>query len=91
MRTIIGRTKSFLAALLASGVVAVGIAAPTAGASPDRTRCSERGGASLCQRPGHSSLHSEPAGPNLTAPGGRLFDPAFQPGFGRGLVPSIVD
>ena len=87
-------TKSrFLTALLAFGAVVVGIiAAPTALASPDKTRCSERSGASLCQRPGHSSLHSEPAGPNLSIQGnGGLFSPSHQPGFGRGMVPAIVD
>ena len=75
---------------------AVGIVtAPLAGADPDPgpdgTTCGKRGGASVCQRPGHSSLHTEPdALP--TMPGGRgLVQPGMMPGYGRGQMLPVVD
>ncbi len=82
----------FLTPLLAAVAVVIGtIAAPTAGASADKTRCSERGGSSTCQRPGHTSLHTEPKRPNLTVSGGGLLNPAFAPGFGRGPRMPVID
>lgn len=83
------RSLATLVAITA-GAVVLGVAPPAA-ASPDGTKCGKRGGAKVCQKPGHSSVFSEPrpvvGGP--TAPG--LFDRGWQPGFGRGMPVAVVD
>lgn len=65
------------------------ICAPAAGADPDGTKCGKRGGgASGCQRPGHSSLHTEPKTVPNTPPAG-LMRPAWMPGYGVGPAPIL--
>ncbi len=66
------------------------VCAPAAGAVPDGTKCGNRGGgASGCQRPGHSSLHVEPK-PLPSAPAAGLMRPAYIPGYG-GVPMPVVD
>jgi hypothetical protein len=60
--------------------------APSASASTN-AQCRESGGARLCQRPGHSSLHAEP---RLSNPSGSMFHGAWMPGFGRGFAIATV-
>lgn len=69
--------------LPAIGAVVAILSAPVAGAEPDETRCGKRGGASMCQKPGHSSLHSQPPGFDRVRPGSGLFRPGWMPGYGR--------
>lgn len=64
-----------------AGAVAVIAAAGTASADPPR--CGERGGAHICQKPGHVSLHSEPPTYGGMPSARGLFDPSWMPGFGR--------
>jgi hypothetical protein len=76
----------FLAPLLAAFAAAVAIGtAPAAHASA--AQCSERGAAKLCQRPGHSSLYSEP---RVSFPSGALFGGAWMPGFGMNSGPALM-
>lgn len=49
------------------------------------TSCREAGGARMCGRQGHTSLHAEPT---VRAPQG-MFGAAWLPGFGRGNVPPL--
>lgn len=60
--------------------------APLASASMN-AQCRESGGARLCQRPGHSYLHSEP---RVRYPSGSMFHGAWMPGFGRGFAIATV-
>ena len=65
------------------------VCAPAAAAVPDDdTRCGKRGGASGCQRPGHSSLHVEPK-PLPTGPAAGLMRPDYMPGYGGAPMPVI--
>lgn len=49
-----------LTPLFAAGAAAAAIAvAPTASASSNPTNCYDKGGASHCQRTGHSAIHVE--------------------------------
>jgi len=81
--------KVSLMALLIAAVAAV--TAPVAGADPDGTKCGKRGGSSVCQRPGHSSLHTEPAPlPSFPSANG-LMQPGWMPGYGRGQVLPVND
>lgn len=64
-----------LAPLVAAGAAAATIAvAPPAGAIVNTTQCNDKGAASVCQRQGHSSIHTTP--PRVNRPFG------FQMGFG---------
>lgn len=86
------RSRSRWAMAAAAATAVALMAVPTAAASPDGTQCGKRGGAKVCQKPGHSSVFAEPkpvvGGP--TAPG--LFDRGWQPGFGRGMpIATSVD
>jgi hypothetical protein len=56
----------FIAPVLAGGAIAAAIAAaPTASAAPGST-CSNGGGATICQRPGHSAIQAQP--PQVSQP-----------------------
>jgi hypothetical protein len=61
-------------------------AAPSASASTN-AQCRESGGGRICQRPGHSFLHSEP---RVSYPSGSMFHGAWMPGFGRGFAIATV-
>ncbi|MGI9126313.1 MAG: hypothetical protein ACR2JM_16435 [Mycobacterium sp.] len=52
-------TRRSLAALIAAAAVAVA-GAPVAGASSNSVGCRESGGARVCQKQGHTSLHTKP-------------------------------
>lgn len=80
-------TKFLIPAALVAAVAIV--TAPAAGASPDETKCGKRGGASACQKPGHSSLHTAPKTLPNTLPGG-LVRPGWIPGYGGSPFP-VVD
>ena len=61
----------FIAPLLLAGAAAAAItAAPNASAASERT-CSNGGGATVCQRPGHVAIHAGP--PQVSAP--RVYGP----------------
>jgi hypothetical protein len=85
IRTSTSRSKSlFLAPFVAAAATAVAIiAAPTASA----VQCRDSGGAKICQRPGHASLHAKPTPRN---PNGSLFSNAWLPGYGRGHLPPLL-
>lgn len=73
-----------LIAAVAAGAVAL---APTAAASSNPAGCRESGGARVCQKQGHSSLHAKPTPRN---PNGGLFSNAWLPGYGRGILPPLI-
>ena len=78
--------KLVLATLIAAVAI---ITAPAAGASPDGTKCGKRGGgASVCQKPGHSSLHTEPSPLPSLPSGGGLFGRGWMPGYGGPVLPT---
>ncbi|MGV0992036.1 MAG: hypothetical protein ACOYB7_07225 [Mycobacterium sp.] len=69
-------------------VIAAGFAlaaAPVAGAS--ETTCRTTGGSTMCQKPGHASLHAEPT---VRGTNGSLFGSAWLPGYGRGHLPPLL-
>lgn len=72
-----------LAALLVSSIAV----APAAAATSNPVNCREGGGARVCQKQGHSSLHAKP---QIRQPAGGLFHPAWLPGFGRGPMPPLL-
>lgn len=73
-----------LAPLVAAAATAVAvISAPAA----EAVRCRDSGGAKVCQRPGHSSMHAKPTPRN---PNGSLFSNAWLPGYGRGHLPPLL-
>lgn len=77
-----------LGQLVSAVIIATGAAlaaAPLAGAS-DAT-CRQNGGSTMCQRPGHTSLHTEP---NVRTTNGSLFGSAWLPGYGRGQLPPLL-
>ena len=65
------------------------VTAPAANAEPGETQCGKRGGASKCQRPGHSALHSEPAPLPLMPSGQGLIRPGWVPGYGGPMMPVL--
>ena len=74
--------------IVSAVVIAAGAAlaaAPTAGAS-DAT-CRQNGGSTMCQKPGHTSLYTEP---NVRTTTGSLFGSAWLPGYGRGQLPPLL-
>lgn len=77
----------FLASLIAAFAAAAVVAAPAAAASSNPSSCQERGGARMCQKQGHSSLHAKPT-PRGTS--GQLFNSAWLPGYGRGHLPPLI-
>ncbi|MGI9162262.1 MAG: hypothetical protein ACR2JI_04970 [Mycobacterium sp.] len=69
-------------------VIAVGTAiaaAPVAGAS--EANCRKTGGSTMCQKPGHTSLHTAPT---VRAPSNGLLGSAWLPGYGRGQLPPLL-
>lgn len=74
--------------IVSAVVIAAGaalVAAPVAGASD--TTCRQSGGSTMCQKPGHASLHAEP---NVRTTTGSLFGSAWLPGYGRGQLPPLL-
>lgn len=49
--------------------------------------CRDSGGAKVCQKPGHASLHTSPT---VRAPSGGLMGSAWLPGYGRGHLPPLI-
>lgn len=79
-------TRIRILASAAAAVLAAGVLAPTAAAS-NPANCRESGGAKVCQRPGHSSLHTKPV---PRSPNGTLFSSPWLPGYGRGHLPPLI-
>ncbi len=80
-------TKLF-ASLIAAAAAAAAIAtAPAAGANANPSNCRESGGARVCQKQGHSSLHAKPTPRN---PNGTLCSSPWRPGYGRGIRPPLI-
>lgn len=73
-----------LVAIVAVTAATALLLAPAAGAASD---CRNNGGSTMCQRPGHSSLHTAPA---QRTPAGGLFGSAWLPGYGRGQLPPLL-
>jgi hypothetical protein len=73
-----------LFAAAAAGAIAL---APTAGATSNPVGCRESGGAKMCQKQGHSSLHAKPTPRN---PNGTLFSSPWLPGYGKGILPPMI-
>ena len=71
-------------ALLAAATIAV--AAP-AHATSNPITCREGGAAKVCQKQGHSSLHTSPT---VRQPAGSLFSSPWLPGYGRGHLPPLL-
>lgn len=81
------RTR-LLATILAAAAATAAIAtAPAAGASANPSTCRESGGARVCQKQGHTSLHSKPT---VRVPSGSLFSSPWLPGYGRGQLPPLL-
>ena len=78
--------RTVLTTLVASFAI---VSAPAASAAPDDVACGKRGGASKCQKPGHSSLHTEPEPPPLMPSGRGLVQPGWMPGYGGPAFPVI--
>jgi hypothetical protein len=69
-------------------VIAAGAAlaaAPVAGAA--EPTCRQTGGSTMCQKPGHTSLHAEPT---VRGTSGSLFGSSWLPGYGRGQLPPLL-
>ena len=78
--------KKTLAALLAAvGTAAALLMAPAAAAST--VSCRDGGGARVCQKPGHTSLHAKPT---TRAHSGALMGRAWLPGYGYGHLPPMI-
>ncbi len=73
--------------MLAVGVVLSLALSPAANAASNPVNCRDIGGARVCQKQGHSSLHSIPT---VRAPAAGLWSPAWMPGFGRGPLPPMI-
>lgn len=74
--------------LVSAVIIAAGaalVAAPVASAS-DAT-CRKNGGSTMCQKPGHTSLYTEP---KVRTTPGSLFGSAWLPGYGRGQLPPLL-
>ena len=63
------------------------LAAPLAGANSNQTNCRESGGARVCQKQGHTSLHAKP---EVRSGSGQLFSSPWLPGYGRGHLPPLL-
>ncbi len=75
------KLRNLAISLIATGAAAAAIAvAPNAAASVNPTNCNDKGGASVCQRQGHSSIRVDPP-PRANQ---RLFGPF---GTGPGMIP----
>lgn len=79
-------TRKSLAAVVAAVAAAAAIAtAPAAAASSPS--CRDGGGARVCQKPGHSSMHAKPT---TRAHSGALMGRAWLPGYGYGHLPPLI-
>lgn len=77
-----------IAARLIAPVVAALAAGSLALAAPaEAVKCRDGGGARVCQKPGHSSMHAKPT---PRTPNGSLFSSAWLPGYGRGHLPPLI-
>ncbi|MCW1957678.1 MAG: hypothetical protein KIH64_003850 [Mycobacterium sp.] len=80
--------RKIIASLVAPVAAAAAIAtAPAAGASSNPSSCRESGGARVCQKQGHSSLHAKPT---PRTPNGSLFSSPWLPGYGKGILPPLI-
>ncbi len=80
--------RKLFASLMAAAAAAAAIAvAPAAAANANPSNCRESGGARVCQKQGHSSLHAKPTPRN---PNGSLFSSAWLPGYGKGILPPLI-
>ena len=77
----------FIAPLIAAAAAGSIVLAPTAAAGPNPAGCRESGGARVCQKQGHASLHAKPT---PRTPNGSLFSNAWLPGYGRGHLPPMI-
>lgn len=71
-------------AVVAAAVIAL---APPAQAASSPANCRQSGAATVCQKPGHASLHAKPS---VRTPNGSLFGSAWLPGYGRGHLPPLL-
>ena len=78
--------RYFTPLLTAVAVGAIALA-PVAGATSNPVGCRESGGAKVCQKQGHSSMHAKPAPRN---PNGTLFSSPWLPGYGKGMLPPMI-
>ena len=76
-----------IAPLIAAATAGSILLAPTAAATSNPAGCREAGGARLCSKTGHSSLHAKPT--PRSANGG-LFGSAWLPGYGKGHLPPLI-
>jgi hypothetical protein len=89
--TIVAR---FIAPLVAAAAAGSIVLAPAAAAAPgpvpatsNPSGCREAGGARMCSKQGHSSMHAKPTPRN---PNGSLFSSAWLPGYGKGILPPLI-
>lgn len=85
MNTTLRKSMSMVAA--AVGVTAAIALAPSAQAASSAADCRQSGGATVCQKPGHTSLHTKPT---VRTPAGSLFSSPWLPGYGRGQLPPML-
>ena len=83
MKTIVRHIAPLIAAAAACAVAL----APAAAAAPNPVGCRESGGAKVCQKQGHTSLHAKPTPRN---PNGTLFSSPWLPGYGKGILPPLL-
>ena len=57
---------NYITPVLAAGVAAVAIAAPSAAATPDDQLCSDMGGSTQCQSAGNVQIHTTPHAMSVT-------------------------
>lgn len=77
----------FIAPLIAAAAAGSIVLAPTASATSNPAGCRESGGARVCSKTGHSSLHAKPT---PRTPNGSLFGSAWLPGYGKGILPPLI-
>lgn len=77
----------YLAPLLTAAAACSIVLAPVAGATSNPAGCRESGGARVCQKQGHASLHAKPT---PRTPNGSLFSNAWLPGYGKGILPPMI-
>lgn len=82
------RRHRFIAPLIAAFVAAGALAtAPVAAANSNQAGCRDSGGARMCSKQGHASLHSKPTS---RAHSGALLGRAWLPGYGYGHLPPMI-
>lgn len=77
----------FIAPLIAAAAAGSIVLAPAAAATSNPAGCREAGGARLCSKAGHSSMHAKPT---PRSPNGSLFGNAWLPGYGKGILPPLI-